>query len=104
MTSSFVMSAIHGVVLGPCIHCTQMLNLTTHQITAQCHCVFGNWFATVDVNPDEVLDFESDMWTYLFGNACYLHTFDPDDSTLTISKMLRKLCTIRKKNWIQTHQ
>jgi hypothetical protein len=37
------------------------------------------WFATVDMNPDEIPDFESDIWTYLFGNARYLHDFDPDD-------------------------
>jgi hypothetical protein len=56
-----------------------VLNLTTHRITAQYHCVFDDWFATVDMNPDEIPDFESDMWTYLFGNAWYLHAFDPDD-------------------------
>jgi hypothetical protein len=55
------------------------LNLTTHRITAQYHCVFDDWFATVDMNPDEIPDFESDTWTYLFGNARYLHAFDPDD-------------------------
>jgi Reverse transcriptase (RNA-dependent DNA polymerase) len=56
-----------------------ILNLLTHRITAQYHCVFDDWFATVDMNPDEILDFESDMWMYLFGNARYLHDFDPDD-------------------------
>jgi hypothetical protein len=55
------------------------LNLLTHRIQAQFHCVFDDWFTTVDMNPDEIPDFDSDQWTYLFGESQYQYPFDPDD-------------------------
>ena len=31
------------------------------------------------MNPDEIPDFDSDQWTYLFGESQYQYPFDPDD-------------------------
>jgi hypothetical protein len=56
-----------------------ILNLLTHRIQAQFHCVFDDWFTTVDMNPDEIPDFDNDQWTYLFGESQYQYPFDPDD-------------------------
>jgi Reverse transcriptase (RNA-dependent DNA polymerase) len=59
-----------------------VLNLLTHRINAQFHCVFDDWFATVDMNPDEIPDFDNDQWTYLFGESHYQYPFDPDDGDI----------------------
>ena len=56
-----------------------ILNLVTHRITGQYHCVFDDWFSTVDMNPDDVPDFESDQWTHLFANQRFVYDFDPTD-------------------------
>ena len=56
-----------------------VLNLQTHRITAQYHCVFDDWFSTVDLDPDEVPDFNSDQWISLFERSTYRYEFDPDD-------------------------
>lgn len=59
-----------------------ILNLLTHRINAQFHCVFDDWFSTVDMNLDEVPNFDSDQWTYLFGESKYQYPFDPDDGEI----------------------
>lgn len=56
-----------------------ILNLATHRITAQYHCVFDDWFATVDSDPDEIPDFASDHWVHLFENARFQYIFDDDN-------------------------
>jgi Reverse transcriptase (RNA-dependent DNA polymerase) len=56
-----------------------ILNLTTHRITAQFHVVFDDWFTTVDLDPDDIPDFDSQQWTHLFGENRYQYEFDPDD-------------------------
>jgi hypothetical protein len=56
-----------------------ILNLLKRRIQAQFHCVFDNRFTTVDTNPDKIPDFDSDQWTYLFGESQYQYPFDPDD-------------------------
>jgi hypothetical protein len=55
-----------------------VLNLTTHCISTQFHVVFDDWFTTVDLDPNEALEFDDPQWEDLLENK-YFHDTDPDD-------------------------
>jgi hypothetical protein len=58
-----------------------VLNLTTHHISAQFHVVFDNWFTTVDLDPNEIPEFDSPQWECLFKNK-FSYDTDPNDGNL----------------------
>ena len=59
-----------------------ILNLITHRITAQFHCVFDDWFSTVSTAIEDIPDYSSEAWQKLFGDSEYQYTFDDDDDGL----------------------
>jgi hypothetical protein len=76
--------------LSPCHALTVplVLYLLLHCINAQFHCVFKDWFATANMNPDKVPDFNNNQWTYLFEDSHYQYPFDPDEGDIP-----RLVCT-----------
>jgi hypothetical protein len=78
-----------------------VLNLLTHCIIMQFHCFFNNWFTTVDMNPDEILDFDNNQWTYLFRESHFQCQFDPNDGEISqldneyIDKYYKKVMCMR---------
>ena len=55
-----------------------VLNPSTDTLTAQCHVVFDDWFATVPATPGEFPDFNSDEWAKMFGDSSYQYPLDYD--------------------------
>ena len=55
-----------------------VLNLSNGAITLQFHVVFDDWFGSVAVSPDDLPDFNSNVWTKMFGDSSF--QFLPDDN------------------------
>ena len=48
-----------------------ILNFATGNITAQHNIVFDNWFSTVAMNVEDMLDFHADKCSKMFGTSTF---------------------------------
>jgi GAG-pre-integrase domain len=55
-----------------------VLNLTSHSISPQYHCVHDDWFTTVTSSGDIPVDLSDPRRTHLFSNSRYQYPFDDD--------------------------
>ena len=56
-----------------------VLNPETGSLTPQFHVVFHDWFATVASNVEDLPNFNSYEWAWLFGDSTYQYMLDDDD-------------------------
>ena len=56
-----------------------VLNPTTGAITPQFHVVFDDYFHTVNSDPANLPDYNSDEWFKMFGDSTYQYVYDDDD-------------------------
>ena len=52
-------------------------------ITPQFHVAFDDWVTTVSTSVDDVPDFNSSAWSWMFGDSEYQFIRDEDDTQLT---------------------
>ena len=68
-------------------NCPLVLNLQTGRISPQYHCVFDDWFSTVETNVpvDEIPDLTKEPWNSLFEDSRFQYPFDEDQDVPELS-------------------
>ena len=56
-----------------------VLNPSTGSITPQFHVVFDDNFSTVNADPRQLPDYNSDEWYNLFGESTFQYVIDDSD-------------------------